>query len=95
MHTGKRAPGWFDATWPRNGNSCAFVACFVQPDALAHSGAHSGAQSSSNALTHTGTDGDAQHGDALHGDALHGGPKHGNAEHGARGLRLFRHVRHE
>jgi hypothetical protein len=59
---------------------------FVQPDALAHSGAHS----SSDALTHTGTDGDA-----LHGDALHSGPKHGNAEYGARELRQFRHVRHE
>ena len=35
------------------------VCCvFVQPDALAHSGAHPGAHSSS----HTGPDGDAQHG---------------------------------
>jgi surface protein len=37
-------------------------AVFVQPDALAHSGAHSGTHSSSDALTHTGTDGDAEHG---------------------------------
>ena len=37
-----------------------FCACwvFVQPDALAHSGANS----RSDALTHTGTDGGAQHG---------------------------------
>ncbi len=47
---------------------CVFV--FVQPDALAHSGAHF----SSNA--------GPEHGSAEHGNAEHGGPEHGDAQHG-------------
>ena len=46
---------------------------FVQSDELAHSSAHF----SSDALTHTGTDGGAQH-----GGPEHGGPEHGNTKVG-------------